>query len=93
MAKSRIQPNKDCCYRCNIPKFYVTLEEHHIFNGPLRSKAEEDGLKIYLCHECHEEVHRNIGLRTKLKQLGQEVFEKEIGTREDFMKRYHKNYL
>ena len=90
MAKSRIQPNRNSCYWCGL---VTQLEEHHIFNGPLRSKADADRLTIYLCHRCHEMVHTNAEYRLALKRIGQEVYEKEIGTREDFMKRYHKNYL
>ena len=89
MAKSRIS-NLPMCTRCGSTK---NLHHHHLLNGPNRKKSDEDGLWIYLCEECHEYVHNHKQVLLSYKEMGQKVYEREIGTREDFMKRYRRNYL
>ena len=93
--KSIIQTNKECFLKdC---KCSGRLEEHHIFNGPMRDKAERFGLKVYLCSYHHtmggkDCVHDNPDLKTRLKQLRQHEFELLYG-HEMFMKQFRKNYL
>lgn len=61
--------------------------------------AEEDGIKVPSCNRCHnigmvkERIHDNPMAEKLSKMLGQAIYEKEIGTREDFRKRYGKSYL
>ena len=82
--------NERRCYLCGNT---YGLDKHHIFNGGgYRKKAETDGLWIYLCRGCHEEIHRNAVKRLELKKFGQEVYEEKIGTRQEFRKRYGKYY-
>ena len=94
--KSLINNNK-ICYVCGKQ---ISLHKHHIFKGIRnRKKADEDGLWIYLCYEHHEGtygVHGKNGkdLDNRLKKLAEEkwiiYFNK---TKNDFIKRYGKNYL
>lgn len=95
--RSIIQTNDDRCFWCHMA---MATETHHIFGGPNRRLSEEDGLKIRLCHACHEEAHsgKHSGeMQKKLHQLGQIQWEMRYGTegheREQFMARYGRNYL
>ena len=85
-----IQVNKDMCFLCGCR----STDTHHIFNGNgLRKKSDEDGLVVYLCRNCHNRVHTDYAIRHALKQLGQGWYENNLGSREEFIKRYRKNYL
>lgn len=90
--KSVIQQDKKCfiCGRSS------GLEEHHIFGGPNRKLSEQDGLKVWLCYECHRTgryaVHTNRPTMDWLHKVGQEAYEKRHKPG-DFLKRYGKNYL
>lgn len=93
--KSIIQTKKEC-YECESVN---NLHDHHIFFGKNRDKSEHDGMKVYLCYEHHEGtagVHGRDGhkLDMKLKKIAErrwiQYYKK---TKEDFRKRYGKNYL
>ena len=90
--KSILQKEKECFF-CGST---VWLEEHHIFGGALRKKSERFGLKVWLCHNDHNEppngVHHNMAVNLKLKQIGQKAFEEKHG-HETFMKEFYKNYV
>lgn len=81
------------CYKCE--RTNVRLERHHIFNGnPNRRLSEKYGAWVYLCPECHREVHANIDARLALKAEAQKaVMEAEGWTVEDFRSVFGKNYL
>lgn len=93
--KSIIQSNKECyvCGRKNA------LHEHHIFFGKNRKNSEKDGLKVYLCYEHHEGtdgVHGMNGhnLDQELKEIAEANWLLHYKkSKEDFIKRYGKNYL
>lgn len=70
------------------------LEEHHIFKGRNRQKSEAYGLKVWLCHEHHAELHGKDGhdLDLYLQRVGQMKFE-ETGSREDFRREFGKSYI
>lgn len=82
-------------FKCNICGRIFNLERHHcIFGTANRSKAEEDGLWVWLCHDCHMEIHNgNNWAKELLQKEAQESWESEYGSREDFIKRYGRSYL
>lgn len=94
MSKSILQTKKECWY-CHTT---IGLHEHHVlFGSANRKKAEQDGLKVYLCGRHHnlscEGVHcGNKELDLKLKKLAQTEYLK-THTFSEWMNRYHKNYL
>ena len=101
--KSVIQNKEDRqCYICKnfLGDFSEKsdLEEHHIFGGPNRTLSEKFGLKVYLCHEHHqnspESVHNNKDPQYNLllKQEGQKAFMKQYPDK-DFVKVFGKSYL
>lgn len=94
MAKSIISEEK----RCYICRSVQWLECHHIFGAAERDASEQYGLKVYLCHYCHNEppngVHHNKENRRKLQAIAQEKAMEHYGwSIEDFRRIFHKNYL
>lgn len=87
--------NDICCF-CGRP---AEAEHHLLFGTGIRKLAEEDGIKVPVCNNCHnmgagtERIHGNIMAEKLSKMLGQAIYEISIGTREDFRKRYGKSYL
>jgi Zn-finger protein len=96
VAKSILQTEKDSCFICGSP---LWLEEHHVFGGVGRRKiSEKYGLKVYLCHYCHNEppmgVHHNKKIRKALQKWAQtEAMQHYQWTVDDFRKIFGKNYL
>lgn len=90
--KSILQ-NEKRCFFCNSSQW---LEEHHCFGGANRKLSEKYGLKVWLCHNHHNEppfgVHHNAENMRKLRAAAQAKFE-ETHTREEFMRLFGKNYL
>lgn len=72
------------------------LEEHHIFNGANRSRSEKYGLKVWLCHYCHNEppqgVHHNRQNMDKLRRIGQKTFQEKYPDK-DFIFEFGRNFL
>jgi hypothetical protein len=96
--KSIMQDEKKCYFCGNTEG----LDEHHVFGGnPGRQNAEKYGLKIWVCNnftrnKCHKEIHEGVETKELMHYLhreGQKAFERECGTREDFMRIFGRNYL
>lgn len=94
--KSIIPGNaKGTCYLCGKHGY---THEHHIFFGEgNRDNSEEYGLKVYLCVECHETgpeaVHNCERTRRYLEKIAQREFERQIGSRRQFIKIFGRNCL
>lgn len=94
MAKSIIH-NEKTCYICGSHQW---LEEHHVYGGACRKISERYGLKVYLCHYCHNEppngIHHNATNNNALKANVQEIAMRKYGwTIPEFIKIFGKNYL
>ena len=91
--KSIIQKDCDRCFECGS---YNNLEWHPLFGGSNRKWSEKYGLKVRLCHTCHNEppigVHHNKQVMDRYHIIGQAVFE-ESHSREEFMRIFGRNYL
>lgn len=80
-------------------------KHHLIFGVGKRNLADQDGLVMDLCNDCHNigrhRIHDNPVSERLSKILGQERWEKEAiihgatpeKAREDFIKRYGKSYI
>ena len=88
-GKSCMVKRMDYCIRCQRPMQQI----HHVFGGPRRKIADEDGFVIPLCAECHRLIHANRDFSDAWKTACQEHFELHMGDHEDWMARYGKNYL
>ena len=91
-----IMQNEKECYICG--KKYG-LESHHCLYGNNRKKADEDGLKVWLCYDHHRGtfgVHGKNGKEIS-NYLKKEAEKKWISyyskDKKEFIKRYGKNYI
>lgn len=85
-----IQDTREC-YRCGK---VGTLHRHHVLAGAYRQGAERLGLKIYLCPECHREVHDNEDLMKEYRRLGQlKAMEFYGWSVEEFIQKIGRNFL
>lgn len=84
-----IMTDNDTCFVCGR----TATEIHHVMNGwGMRKLSDEDGLTVPLCAFCHRAIHADAGARLLLKEEAQKAYEK-THSREDWMRRYGKNYL
>lgn len=94
--KSILQEGTLCCFVCGRNNH---LEEHHVFYGTANRKlSEKYGLKVKLCHNCHNEppggVHHNKESDRELKNYAQlKAMEFYGWSTEDFIRIFGKNYL
>lgn len=79
----------DHCILCKKKKEHL----HEIFFGANRKMSMEYGFVIPLCFECHSEMHRNHKWQKFWHIRGQEYWEKNIGTRDEFIGVFGKSYL
>lgn len=96
--RSIVQEETDRCFLCGKNGFYDRLEKHHIFGAYNRQKSEKDGLFVFLCGDsCHRNgkgaVHKNKDVMDAMHEIGQKAWERTYGTRQQFVERYHKNYI
>lgn len=104
MAKTILTEYDEYCIFCGKP----TGTDHHlIFGRAHRRLADEDGLTVPACNECHvlgplrSRVHDNPMAEKLSKMLGQMAYEKrqvangctEKEAREKFRKRYGLSYF
>lgn len=79
-------------------EYFEGSHKHHIFGGANRKLSEEDGVFIYLKPKMHnmsdKGIHFNKDFMNYAHQVGQKAWQDYYGkTKEDFIKRYGKNYL
>lgn len=94
MSKSIISNERQCVV-CGDTRY---LHKHHIFYGTANRKmSEKYGCWCYLCARHHNMsdhgVHADNLLDLKLKQMCQDTFERQVGTREQFMEIFGRSYL
>ncbi|MFR4441207.1 MAG: hypothetical protein ACLT46_16115 [Hungatella sp.] len=96
MKKGIITEYNEYCLFCGRP----VEAKHHLIGGPNRNKAEEDGLKIPCCNNCHNigdvltRIHGNPMVEAMSKMMGQLAWEKHVAggkqkrSQEAFRSRY-----
>ena len=82
------------CVVCGNP----VVDMHHIFPGTSnRAQSERYGYKIPLCRKHHTDhgvgIHFNRGMALAWQQKAQHHFERNYGTREDFIKTFGRSFL
>lgn len=95
MGQSMVTEYTEYCLFCGKER----EADHHLIFGSNKKLADEDKLIVPVCNDCHtmnkniENIHGNPMACKLSKMLGQAVWEKHNGTREDFIKRYGRSYL
>lgn len=80
--------------KCFICGRQGELDCHHCCSGSSnRKNSEEDGLKIWLCRDCHRKVHNNRKIELQIKQFAQRRWEELYGSRDEFIRIYGKSWL
>ena len=88
--KSVFTDNKDKCMFC--PSTYK-LTWHEIFAGRNRQNSMKYDLCLRMCLNCHELYQENKEFNDFWHKQGQLYFEKNIGSREEFIEVFRENYL
>jgi len=84
--------------KCFVCGSTLDIHRHHIFSGTAnRKRSEQFGCWCYLCARHHnmsdEGVHFNRELDLKLKRMAQQAWERNYGTREEFIATFGKSWL
>lgn len=85
-------PHENRCFLCG---YIGNLDKHHVWHGTANRKiADEDGLFVYLCRECHLKLHDRGWNDKNLMKEGEKAwisyYRKGIP---EFIERYGKNVL
>lgn len=75
------------CYSTSI------LTWHEIFSGRNRLKSMKYGFCLRMCLKCHSEKQENIEFNDFWHRQAQLYFEENIGSREDFLAEFKRNYI
>lgn len=92
MRKSVLTDEMDKCIVTGLPREHI----HHVFGGPRRKLSEQDGFIIPLTAEQHTGqygVHNNRIMDLYFKCKCQKWYEENIGSRDDFIRRYGKSWI
>lgn len=82
---------------CALCRRYTQLEQHHVYSGPYRKKADKYGAVIYICHDCHtgrDGIQYNRQLADEVKGIFQErLMRQHNWTTQDFIREFGRNYI
>ena len=81
---------KDKCMFCYST---TNLTWHEIFAGRNRQNSMKYALCLRMCLYCHEEKQEDTIFNDFWYKKAQEYFEKNIGSREEFLRVFRRNYL
>ena len=82
--------NKDKCMFCPAT---TNLTWHEIYAGRNRQNSMEDGFCLRMCLLCHEKKQEDAQFNEFWHRKAQLYYEKNIGSRNQFLARYRRNYL
>lgn len=87
--KSVFTDDLEHCILCGKKK----NDLHEIFGGRNRLNSIKFNLVIPLCRECHSLNQNNPFFNEHWHKIGQEYFECNIGSRDEFIRVFRRNYL
>lgn len=79
--------------RCFVCKSTYQLTWNEIYRGRNRSNSMEDGFCLRMCLNCHRKFQDDTNFNDFWHREAQLYFEEHYGTKEDFIKKYRRNYL
>lgn len=88
--KSVFTDDKDKCMFCGAT---ANLTWHEIYAGRNRKNSMEDGLCLRMCLSCHNTKQEDIQFNEFWHREAQLYYERHIGSKEEFLARYRRNYL
>lgn len=96
--KSVLVDDMNTCYSCGIEgSDYVQIECHHVLFGSYQKSAcTKRKLYLPLCGQCHRAnngPHKNRQIDLEYRMMAQRYYEENIGSREEFMSEFGRNYL
>lgn len=69
------------------------MTKHEVLEGRNRINSMKYGFVLPLCMRCHQGLQEDISFNDKWKKKSQMYFEEHIGTRDDFLSIFRRNYL
>lgn len=77
---------------CFVCSRIGSTDVHHMLHGTRRAKADEYGLTVNLCPNCHRQIHDKGINDLALEKLAQRQFERKYGHHK-WMLEFGKSYL
>ena len=87
--KSVFTNNLSVCIMCGKPKDNL----HEIYMGKNRLNSMKYGFVIPVCIRCHHICHKDSHIQEFWHKKGQLYYEREIGSRNEFIEIFKRNYL
>ena len=81
--------NMDKCYFCENPR----MDKHEIYRGKNRSNSMKHGFVLPMCRYHHDKCQEDVDFNEFWHRQAQLYFEENIGSREEFLVEFKKNYL
>lgn len=78
------------CYLCGST---YKLTWHEIYSGKNRQNSMKNGLCLRLCLNCHSKEQGDSQFNDYWHKQGQLYWEENIGSREEFIKAFRRNYI
>lgn len=82
--------NNDKCFICDST-YQLTWNE--IYRGRNRTNSMKYGFCLRMCLNCHREYQEDVLFCDYWHKQGQLYFEEHYGSRDEFRKKFRKNYL
>ena len=79
--------------RCFVCKSTYQLTWNEMYRGRNRYNSMKDGFCLRMCLNCHRKYQDDAFFNDFWHREAQLYFEEHYGTREDFIKKYRRNYL
>ena len=94
---AKIEKNRYSVFTDNLINCYICGRKkddlHEIFGGRNRRNSMKYGFILPLCRECHSLNQNNPFFNDYWHKQGQTYWEEYIGSREEFIKVFRRNYL
>ncbi len=78
--------------KCAVCESERSLTWHEIYSGAYRQSSMKYGMCLRLCMKCHSEYQENTDFSNFWKKEGQEYWEQNIGTTEEFIGVFGRSY-
>ena len=77
------------CYFCENPR----MDKHEIYRGKNRSNSMKFGFVLPMCRYHHDKYQEDVEFNDYWHRKAQKYYEDNIGSREEFLAIFRRNYL